>query len=216
MLKRDDQEHILGMCVVGDYILSFKSRWIELLYVPPFPGADRRLTSRHGPDHHCLRLNYPEVAFAGASLSEPQPNPESPDDSRIVYVLARQLAGGLFYFRVTIHNPDYAPSGPKAGMDLDLLGVYKLNKNRVGIRGKTDPRLVLGAWLGSEGKRGIWTERSSHELNRSVVAASFNQSPSAGVPVESGDDLQELCELAPRIESTGSVFIVDSWNPDGE
>ena len=40
--------------------------------------------------------------------------------------------------------------------------------------------------LGPEGKRGIWIERSSN-LKEFVVAASFDQSCSACVPVEPGD-----------------------------
>lgn len=199
---------------MGDYILSFKSRWIELFYVPPFPDADGRPTSGHLPDPHRFLLKYPEVVFTGASLSEPQPNPESPDNSLIVYILAYQTVVGFFYFRATIYNSVYKPSGPTATVGIDLVGVYELGKPRT-IGG--GPRLVqLGAWLGQEGKRGIWIERSPNELKRFVVAASFDQSGPAGVPVESGDDLRQLREIAPRIELTNDVFIIKSMSPNGE
>jgi hypothetical protein len=201
---------------VGDHILSFKSRWIELHYAPPFSDPDGQVTPQHGTRFHRVHLNYPEVAFRGASLSEPQSNPESLGNSLIVYILAHQMVVGFFYFRITIYNPDYVPSGPRARMDIDLIGVYELNKPRMGIGQESGPRLAFGAWLGPEGKRGIWIERSSNQLKRSIVAVSFDQSGSAGVPVESGDDLQELCEIAPRIESIGDVFIADSWNTNGE
>jgi len=152
------------------------------------------------------------VVFTGASLSEPQPNPESPENSLIVYILAYQTVVGFFYFRVTIYNPDYIPSGPRATVGIDLIGVYELGKPRVG-----SPRLVqLGAWLGQEGKRGIWIERSPNQLKRFVVAASFDQSGLAGVPMESGDDLRELRKIAPRIERTSDVFIIKSQSPNGE
>ena len=90
-------------------------------------------------------------------------------------------------------------------MDVDLLGVYRIGRY-----------LALGAWLGPEGKRGIWIRREPNELTRVVVAVSSGQSCPGAVPVESGDDLQELYELAPRIESTGIVFIIDTQDPRGK
>ena len=104
MLRRDDQEPILGLRMVGDYILSFRPRWIELHYVPHILDPDEQHTSERGPDPYHFHLNYPEVALTGASLSEPQPNPESPENSRIIYTLAHQTTIGFFYFRVTIYN----------------------------------------------------------------------------------------------------------------
>lgn len=202
---------------MGDYILSFGSRRVELLYAPPFPDAGEQSTSKRDPNSRPFRLSYRGAAFTGASLSEPQRNPESLDDSRIVYVLARGLTVGFFYFRIKIYHPDHTPSEPRARMDIDLVGVYELSKPRVGIRVMGGPRLALGVWLGPEGKRCVWIERSSNALTRSIVAASFGRGPPAGVPVESGDDLRELCEIAPQIESTGDVFTqVESWNTDGE
>lgn len=202
--------------MVGDYILSFRSRWIDLLYIPPFHDDDERPTSKCGPNPYAFHLNCPEGAFTGASLSEPQPNPESPDNSRIIYILAHQTTVGFFYFRVTINNPDYVPSAPGARTDIDLVGVYGLGEPQVGIKEKRGACLALGAELGPEGKRGVWVERSLGGLRRFVVAVSFNQSSLAGVPVESGDDLQELWKIAPQIESTADVFIVESWNTNGE
>ncbi|KAF9649209.1 hypothetical protein BDM02DRAFT_1948733 [Thelephora ganbajun] len=207
---------ILGVRLVGDYILSFRSTCIELLSVPPFPDTDGQITYETNPASYRFHLNYPDLAFTGASLSEPQQNPESPEDSRIVYILAHQTTIGFFYFRVTIYNPDYVPSGPRARMDVDLLGVYELRRPRVRHREEVGTRLVLGGRLGPEGKRGLWTERSLSKLKRFVVAASFDQSCSEAVAVESGDDLRELCEIAPRIESTSDVFVVDSWSPDDD
>jgi len=216
VLKRDQQEPILGLRLVGDYILSFRSRWIELLYVPRFLDADEQPASERGPDPYLFGLNYPEVALTGASLSEPQPNPESPDNSRIIYILAHQTTIGFFYFRVTIYNPDYVPSGPRARMEIDLIGVLGLGEPYVGIKAKRGPRLALSAELGPEGKRGIWVERSLGGLKRFIVAVTFDQNPPAGVPVESGDNLQELCEIAPHMESMQDVYIVESWNPNGK
>jgi hypothetical protein len=200
---------------VGDYILSFRFRCIELHFAPPFTDPDGRLASKHETYLHRVHLNYPEVTFAGVSLSEPQSNPESPGNSLIVYILVYQTIIGFFYFRVTIYNPDYIPSGPRARMDIDLVGVYELGKLRAGTGQESGPSLAIGAWLGLEGKRGIWIERSLKRLKGSVVAVTFDQSSSTGVPVESGDDLQELCEIAPRIESTG-IFTIESQNPNGE
>ena len=212
----DDQEPILGLRLVGDYILCFTPRWIGLFYVPPFSGVDEGLVSEHECTSQIFLLKYQELVFQGASLSEPQPNPESPDSSRIIYILAYHTTVGFFYFRVTIYDPDYTPSGPRARMDVDLVGVYELDKPQEGVRGMSGPRLVLGAWLGPEGKRGIWIERPLNEVKRFVVAVSFDRSCSAVVPVELGDDLQELCEIAPQIESTADIFVVESWNPNGE
>ena len=101
-------------------------------------------------------------------------------------------------------------------MEIDLIGVLGLGEPRVGIKEKRGPRLALDAALGPEGKRGIWVERSLGGPKRFVVAVSFDQNPSTSVPVESGDNLQELCEIAPHIESMEDVFIVESWNPNGE
>ena len=190
---------------MGDYLLSFRSRRIELLYVPPFPDADEQLVYEHDPTSHPFHLRYKGVVFQGASLSEPQPNPESPDDSRIIYILAHETTVGFFYFRVTVYNPDYAPSEPRARMDVDLVGVYELDKLQAGIGGIDGPRIAFGISLGPEGKRGTWIERLSG-LKEFVVAASFDQGSLACVPVGSGDDLQELCQNAPRIESVSNVF----------
>ena len=205
MLKRDDQEPILGLRLVGDYILSFRTRWIELLYVPPFPNVSELLVAGRDPASRPFHLKCGEIAFQSASLSEPQPNPESLDDSRIIYILAYQAKIGLLYFRITIHNPDYSPSVPRARMDVDLVGVYELDKLQAGIGGIDGPRIAFGISLGPEGKRGTWIERLSG-LKEFVVAASFDQSSLACVPVGSGDDLQELCQNAPRIESVSNVF----------
>ena len=202
--------------MVGDYILSFRSRWIELLYVTPSLDADEQPPFEHGPDPHLFHLNYPEIALTGASLSESQPNPASPEKSRVIYILAHQTTVGFLYFRVTIYNPDYVPSRPGARMEIDLVGVFGLGEPREGIKEKRGQRLALGAELGPEGKRGIWVERSLGGLRRFIVAVTFDRNPPAGVPVESGDDLKELCEIAPHIESTEDVFIVESWNPNGE
>ena len=217
MLKRSDQEHILGSRLVGDYILSFRSRWIELHYVPRSLEADEQPASERGPGPYFFHLNYPDLGLTGASLSEPQPNPELfPEDSRIIYILAHQPSTGYFYFRVTIYNQDYVPSGPGARMEIDLIGVFRFGEPQAGIEKKREPRLVLDAELGPEGKRGIWVERSLGGLKRFVVAVSFDRSPPGRVPVESGDDLQELCKIAPHIKSMKDVFIVKSWNPNGE
>jgi hypothetical protein len=48
-------------------------------------------------------------------------------------------------------------------MGVDLLGIFRKGQD-----------LALGAWLGPEGKRGIWIKRSSNELMRFVVAVSFD------------------------------------------
>ena len=201
---------------MGDYLLSFRSRRIELLYVPPFPDADEQLVYEHDPTSHPFHLRYKGVVFQGASLSEPQPNPESPDDSRIIYILAHETTVGFFYFRVTVYNPDYAPSEPRARMDVDLVGVYELDKPQVGAMGTNGQHLAFGSSPGPEGKRGIWIVRPANKLKRFIVALSFDQScPLVRVPVESGDDLRELCEIAPRIESKTDVFVIDSWDPSG-
>lgn len=219
VFKCDEQQPLLGLRLVGDYVLIFRSRWIELLPVPLFPDADEQSASEsdeNGPDLHRFYLKYQDDRFTGASLSEPQPNPESPDDSRVVYVLVQSTMAGFFYFRVTIHNPDYVPSGLRARMDIDLIGACELRKPQVRCREKLGACLALRSWLGPEGKRGIWIERPLSKLMNSVVAVSFDQDCSSAVPVESGDDLQELCEIAPRIESTGVIFTVESWNPHGQ
>ena len=210
VLKHDDQELILGLRSVGNYILCFRPKCIQLFSVPPFPDVDEQPVSEHHPTSGPFHLAYQGIVFGGASLSEPQPNPESPNHSRIIYILAYEMFVGFFYFRATIYNPDYAPSRARARMAVDLVGVYKLDKPQVGIGGGTC--VALGAWLGPEGRRGIWIERSFCQRKGSVVAVSFNQSCMVGIPVESGDDLQELCKIAPRIESTGNIF--DAWERD--
>ena len=52
------------------------------------------------------------------------------------------------------------------------------------------------------------------KLMNFVVAVSFDQHYPGGVPVVSGDGLQELCEIAPRIELTGGIFVVESRDPN--
>ena len=193
---------------MGDYIVSFRPRWTELSYIPPFSDADEQFVSEHDPAPCHFHLHR-KVVFESASLSEPQPNPEPPGDSRIVYVLAHQMTVGIFYFRLTIHNPDYAPSGPRARMDVDLVGVYEVDKPQLGmVRGQ---RMAMSSSLGPEGKRGIWIERLLHRSKAFVVAASFDQSRPAGIPVVSGDNLREI---PPRIESTSVVFVLESRNPN--
>lgn len=210
--KCDYQGPLLGTRLVGDYVLFFRPMWMDLLLISPFPDTDGRSTSE-SPNHYRFHLNHPDGRFTGASLSEPQPNPESPDDSRIVYVLAHSTTIGFFYFRVTIYNPDYTPSGPRARMDVGLVGVHELRKPELGRREKLGPCLALRSWLGPQGKRGIWIERPLSKHMDFVVAVSFDQRFPAAVPVEPGDDLGELCEIAPRIEATGDVFI---WNSHGQ
>lgn len=95
-------------------------------------------------------------------------------------------------------------------MDIDLVGVCKLGKPRVGM-GEGGVRLSLGAWLGPEGKRAVWIERSLIGHKKLIVAVSFDRHTPAGVPVGSGDNLQGLCEIAPRIESS-DIFTVESWD----
>lgn len=219
VLRCDDQQPLLGLRLVGDYVLFFRSMWIELLPIPSFPDANGQPASENcenGPNPCRFHLKYPDGPFTGASLSEPQPNPESLHDSCVVYILAQSTLTGFFYFRTTIYNSNYVSSGPGARMDVDLVGVHELRKPQVGRRDKLGPCLALRSWLGPEGKRGIWIERPITKLMNFVVAVSFDESCPAAIPVESGDDLQELCEIAPRIESTEDVFIVESWNPHGQ
>lgn len=192
-----EKEPILGLCLVGDYALSFRVRQIELSRVPLFPDGDTRSASEHNPT--TLPFHLKHLLLSSASLSEPQSNPESLDNSRIIYVLAHQLSVGFFYFRVTIYDPDYTPSGPGASMDVDLIGVYYLIRSSL---------ITSVPRLGPEGKRGFWIELSFKEFERRVVAASFDQTRSAGIPVKSGDDLQELRKITPRIESTAEVFVI--------
>jgi len=118
---------------VGDFILSFRLSWVELFYIPPYPDADGRPTSDYGPSPYRFHLEYPDVAFTDVSLSEPQPNPEFPGNSLIVCILAYQSALGFFYFRATIHSPDYLPSGPRVKVDIDIVGVCELGKPWVGM-----------------------------------------------------------------------------------
>ena len=202
---------------MGDYILCFRPKCIQLLSIPPFPNADEQRVSEHHPDPDPFYLTYQGIAFGGASSSGPQPNPESPDNSHIIYILACEPIVGFFYFRVTIYNPDYyGSSGSKAKMNVDLIGVYELEKPLVGVRGTSGPRVALTSWLGPEGKRGVWMEYSKTQPKRFIVAVSFDQNHPAGVPLESGDDLQELCKIAPQIESTGDVYVDGSWDRGGE
>ena len=206
----NNQESILGLRLVGDYVLCFTSKWVELFYIPPFPDADVHLISELDPTSRPFHLKYQRRSFDGASVSEQQPNPESPDNSRIVYILARQMIVGFFYFRVTIYNPDHAPSGPRARMDVDLIGVYEPE-----VRWMDEPHLVSGSLIGPEGKRCICVESSLGGFRMVVVAVSFDQTGSAGVPVRSGGGLEDLCKILPRIESTGDVFVVESWDGNG-
>ena len=209
MPKHDDQEPFLGLRLVGDHIVSFRRRWIELLFVPPFPDADGQLVSEHDPTPYPFPPPCREVEFGRASLSEPQPNPKPLDNSRIIYILAQHMTVGFFYFRATIYNPDYVPSGPRARMDVDLIGVYEVDKPQVGMG---EPRHALGSWLGPEGKRGIWIECSLDRCTIFVVAVSFDLGCPAGARAESGDD---RCEITPRITSTDVIFVFESWNPTG-
>ena len=179
-------------------ILCFGSRWLDLRHLPPLPNAGEQLISECDPTSHPFNIKCGQAPFQIASLSEPQPNPESLDDSHIIYILGYQATAGLSYFRITIYNPDYSHPGPRARMDVDLVGVYKICRPQAGIR------WTFGLSLGPEGKRGIWIERSSN-LKEFVVAASFDQSCSTRVPVESGDNLEELYGNAPRIESVSKV-----------
>lgn len=179
-------------------MLVFRESRMELHYVPPFPDAGGQLAVKYDPDFYRFYLNYDDLPFTGASVSEPQPNPESVDDSCIIYILAQQAVIGFFYFRATIYNPNYVPLGPKVRMDLDLLWV-----SRIG------PTLVAGALLGPEGKRGIWVEGTASDPARCVVAVSFNQSCPAAVPVQSGGSLEQQLRIAFRIRSTSKVLDLD-------
>ena len=126
VLRCEDQTLLLGLRLVGDYVLFFRTIWIESYLIPPYTGAGGQPTSENVPNPRRFHLKYSDYGFTGASLSEPQPNPESPGDWRIVYVLAQSTIAGFFYFRVTIYNSGYAPSGPGARMDVDLVGVYEV------------------------------------------------------------------------------------------
>jgi len=216
VLRCDDQTLLLGLCLVGDYVLLIRTIWIELHLVPPSTSADGQSTFDNDPSIHRFRLKYSDYRFTGASLSEPQPNPESPSDSRIVYVLAQSTIAGFFYFRVTIYNPECAPSGPGARMKVDLVGVYEAGGPQVRRGEALGLCLALRSWLGPEGKRGVWIERSSSTLTNFVVAVSFDHSCLGVVPVESGEDLRELCKFAPWIRSTCDIFIVKPRNAYGE
>ena len=206
VLKCDDQLSLLSVRLVGDHLLIFRTTEIELL---PVPLQNGQPTPQNNSISYRLRLGSLDPWFTGASLSEPLQNPESPDGSRVVYVLARLVATGFFYLRVTIYNLEYTPSGPGARMEVHLLGVYEMGKPGVGRGEDIGPCMVSESWLGPEGKRGVWVESSANKRMNVVVAASFDQDCLAVVPVESGDDLRELSKIASRIESTGDVFIVD-------
>lgn len=140
----------------------------------------------------------------GVGLSKPQPNLESPDDSLIVYALARQRDIAS-YFLITVYSPNNALSGPRARMDLSLLGVYE----------PQDPMEIEAFWLPStalvsaNGTRAVWAERSRAFTGMAVVA-SFNLSCSGAVALQSGDDPRELCGTALRIESTRNIFVAGS------
>lgn len=203
MFKHDDQPP-LSVRLVGDHLLIFGTGGIELL-----PLQNGQPASRNDSDSYFFRVGFLSRWFTRASLSEPQQNPESSDSSRIVYVLARLEAVGFFYLRVTVHNPEYTPSGPEARMEVHLLGVYEVGKPGVGRKEGIGPRQVLESWLGPEGKRGVWLESLGNGCASLVVAASFDQGCLAAIPVESRDKLEELGKIAPRIESTGDVFILD-------
>ena len=73
-------------------------------------------------------------------------------------------------------------------MYVDLVGVYELGGPHGGHGEELGLFLALRSWLGPEGKRGVWIERSSSTLTHFAVAVSFDRSCSAVVPVESGDD----------------------------
>ena len=206
VLKCDDQLSILSVRLVGDHLLIFRIIGIELL---PVPLQNGQPTTQNDSISYRLRLDSLDSWFTGASLSEPQQNPESPDGSRVVYVLARSVGAGFFYLRVTIYNLEYTPSGPGARMEVHLLGVCEMGKPGVGRGEDIGPCAVWGSWLGPEGKRGVWVESPENKRMSLVVVASFDQDCLAAVPVESGDDLGELSEIPSRIVSTGDVFIVD-------
>ena len=57
-----------------------------------------------------FHLKHPDSQddqFADASLSEPQPDPEFLNHSRIVYILAKSMVTGFLYFRVMVYNLEY-------------------------------------------------------------------------------------------------------------
>lgn len=208
VIKPGEQGVFLGTRIVGDHIVIFRSKCVELVSIPPSPNANGR-TYEQSPTFHRFHLNYLGAAFRGVGLSKPQPNPESPDDSLIVYALAHQRDIAC-YFRITIYGPNHAPSGPGARMDLSLLGVYE-PRDQVEIVARWAPSTIL---LGPEGKRAVWAERS--KAFTKIIVASFNLSCSEVVALRSGDDLRELCRIAPRIESTGIAFKVKPILPDGK
>lgn len=198
MLKRDGQEQILALRLVGDYLLVFRESRMELHYVPPFPDAGGQLALKYDPDFYRFYLSYDDLPFTGASMSEPQLNPESVNDSRIIYILVQQAVIGFFYFRATIYNHNHVPLGPKTRMDVDLLWVSRIGRT-----------LAAGALLGPEGKRGIWIEGTSGDPARCVVAVSFDQSCPAAIPVQSGESLEQPLKIAPTIRSTSTVLQLD-------
>jgi len=198
VLKRDNQERILDLRLVGDYLLVLRESRMELHYVPPFPDAGGQLTLEYDPGFYRFYLSYPDLPFTGASMSEPQLNPGSVNVSRIIYILAHQAVVGFFYFRATIYNPDYVPLGPRTRMDINLLGVYRIGRT-----------LATGALLGPEGKRGIWIEGPPSDPARCAVAVTFDQSCPAAIPVQSGESLEQSMKLLPRIRSTSNVLNLD-------
>lgn len=206
-LKWDDQAFLLGLRIVGDYALIFRATWIELRPIPPFAETKGGPAAENRTDHHSFRLTPPDGHFIGASSSEPQPNPDSPGDSRIVYVLARSATTCFFYFRVTIYNLEYASSGPRARMNVDLAGVYESGVPPARQREGIGRCWASKSWLGPEGKRAVWIERPEGKPMDFVVAVSFDTSCPGAIPVGPDDNLRELCEVAPRIESTNDIFI---------
>ena len=142
MLKRGNQKPILGLRLIGDYILCFGSRWLDLRHLPPLPNAGEQLISECDPTSHPFNIKCGQAPFQVASLSESQPNPESLDDSHIIYILGYQAIAGLSYFRITIYNPDYSHPGPRARMDVDLVGCTRSANPRRELGGRLDCRSV--------------------------------------------------------------------------
>jgi len=185
---------------VGDYILAFKSCCVELVSISPFPGEEGQA---HGTDpaFHRFHLAHSEL-FSDASLSEPQPSPDSASNSLIVYALACGTCFGCFYFRITIHDPNYVPSGPRAKVDIDLLGFYRLDEYS----------WLYGTLLGPEGKRGFWIQRAPSSRQEILVTVSFDQSRPETMELQSGDDFEEICEAAPPMEPGVSTWVLGPWD----
>ena len=189
---------------VGDYILAFKSCCVELVSISPFPGEEGQA---HGTDPAFHRFHLaPSELFSDASLSEPQPSPDSASNSLIVYALACGTCFGCFYFRITIHDPNYVPSGPRAKVDIDLLGFYRLEEYS----------WLYGTLLGPEGKRGFWIQRAPSSRQEILVTVSFDQSRPETMELQSGDDFEEICEAAPPMEPGVSTWVLGPWDKGGE